>query len=350
MDIPLIKDEEDPKWALLGKLLDIIMSRRVKQEMAKRGIVPVNLAGAMLKLVLIAMFYSKDISYVVEEAKRRKELRGFAHLGDIPEAQKIYRFLGKFSEEQFMDFVSGVLSTICAKRGREGMLVVDSTDITVDLNWFRRRIKKSDLEEREFKWGYSPSKGYYIGYKLTLAIEYPSLKPLAFLLHQGSPNDAKLFEEILEELKRRRIARNGDTVICDRGYYSYDNYVMGIARFKIIPLLFTKKTFKMGKLLGKLSYPLPIFSRSNEEREKAFFNHLVMNLKAKLDNWRIYRPIRGMIEDIFKLAKEAFFLKKLHRYTARSVKKFVCLNVLLVGGVISLGINSKEELQRIAEW
>lgn len=308
MDIPLIKDEEDPKWALLGKLLDIIMSRRVKQEMAKRGIVPVNLAGAMLKIVLIAMFYSKDISYVVEEVKRRKELRGFAHLGDIPEAQKIYRFLGRFSEEQFMDFVSGVLSTICAKRGREGMLVVDSTDITVDLNWFRRRIKKSDLEEREFKWGYSPSKGYYIGYKLTLAIEYPSLKPLAFLLHQGSPNDAKLFEEILEELKRRRIARNGDTVICDRGYYSYDNYVMGIARFKIIPLLFTKKTFKMEKLLGKLSYPLPIFSRSNEERKKAFFNHLVMCLKAKLDNWRIYRPIRGMIEDIFKLAKEAFFL------------------------------------------
>jgi hypothetical protein len=26
------------------------------------------------------------------------------------------------------------------------------------------------------------------------------------------------------------------------------------------------------------------------------------------------------------------------------------LNVLLVGGVVSLGINSKEELQRIAEW
>ena len=350
MKSPLIKDEKDPKWVLLGKILAIIMSRRVKQEMAKRGIKPAYMAGAMLKIVFIAMFFSEDISYVVEEVKKRKELRGFAHMEEIPEAQNIYRFLGRFSEEQFLDVVSGVLNTICAKRGREGVLVVDSTDITVDLNWFRKRIRKADLEEREFKWGYSPSKGYYIGYKLTLAIEYPSLKPLAFLLHQGSPNDAKLFEEILEELKRRRIARNGDTVVCDRGYYRYDNYVIGIARFKVIPVIFTKKTFKMEKLPGKLSYPLSVFNRSNKEAEKAFFNRLVTRLKEKLDNWGVYRPIRGMVEDIFKLAKEAFGLKKLHRYTARSVKKFACLNVLLVGVLVSLGINSKVELQRLAEW
>ncbi|MHC1635684.1 MAG: hypothetical protein ACXQTS_03550 [Candidatus Methanospirareceae archaeon] len=55
------------------------------------------------------------------------------------------------------------------------------------------------------------SKGYYIGYKLSLAIEHPSLRPVAFLLHQGSPNDAKIYEKILEELRRKRIARNGDT-------------------------------------------------------------------------------------------------------------------------------------------
>ena len=46
----------------------------------------------------------------------------------------------------------------------------------------------------------------------------------------------------------------------------------------------------------------------------------------------------------------AFSLKDLHRYTKRSVKKFVCLHVLLVGIVVSLGINSKEELQKIDGW
>jgi len=54
-------------------------------------------------------------------------------------------------------------------------------------------ITKADLEEKEFKWRYSSSKGYYMGYKLTMVIEYPSLMPVAFLLHQGSPGDANLY-------------------------------------------------------------------------------------------------------------------------------------------------------------
>jgi len=76
----------------------------------------------------------------------------------------------------------------------------------------------------------------------------------------------------------------------------------------------------------------------------------VKNLKAILENWEKYKPIRGMIEHIFKLAENTFSLNNLHRYTKRSVKKFVCLHVLLVGIVVSLGINPKEELQKIADW
>jgi len=111
-----------------------------------------------------------------------------------------------------------------------------------------------------------------------------------------------------------------------------------------------KRTFKMAKMLGRLSYPLSVFNRPQNEAEKAFFIQLVRRLKTRLEQWEVYRPIRGMIEDVFKLAKEAFSLKRLHRYTERSVKKIVCLDVLLVGVAISLGITSKEELQRFAEW
>jgi hypothetical protein len=91
----------------LGKILNIIWFRRVKQEMAKRGIEPVDMTGVMLKIILIAMFFSVDISYVVAELKRRKELRCFAQVGEIHEAQKIYRFI--------VGFVSGVLNLICVK-------------------------------------------------------------------------------------------------------------------------------------------------------------------------------------------------------------------------------------------
>ena len=96
---------------------------------------------------------------------------------------------------------------------------------------------------------------------------------VAFLLHQGSPGDAKIYEEILEELKRRRIARDGDTIIFNKGYCGYKNYAMGISRFKVISV--TKKNFKMEKLMAMLSYPLSIFNRSNSEKEKEFYRGLV---------------------------------------------------------------------------
>ena len=65
-DTPLIIDEKDSKWVLLGKIISAVSSRRVKQEMAKQGVGPVNMAGVMLRIVLIAMFFSVDISYVVK--------------------------------------------------------------------------------------------------------------------------------------------------------------------------------------------------------------------------------------------------------------------------------------------
>ena len=63
---------------LLGTIISAVSSRRVKQEMAKQGVGPVNIAGVMLRIVLIAMFFSVDISYVVKELNRRIKLRRFA--------------------------------------------------------------------------------------------------------------------------------------------------------------------------------------------------------------------------------------------------------------------------------
>ena len=59
--------------------------------------------------------------------------------------------------------------------------------------------------------------------------------------------------------------------------------------------------------------------------------------------WERYRAVRSRMEDLFKLAKNAFSLDKLHRYTRKSVK----LNVLLLGMVVSMGIRKKEELHRL---
>jgi len=54
------------------------------------------------------MFFSVDTTCVVSELQKRTELRGFAKLGKIPEVEEI-------------------LSSICARGGRNRVLIVDNT-------------------------------------------------------------------------------------------------------------------------------------------------------------------------------------------------------------------------------
>jgi len=81
--------------------------------------------------------------------------------------------------------------------------------------------------------------------------------------------------QLANTIKRRRIARDGDTIIFDKGYYGYKNYAMGISRFKVISVIFPRKNFKMEKLMAMLSYPLSIFNHSNPEKAKEFYMGLV---------------------------------------------------------------------------
>ena len=120
-----------------------------------------------------------------------------------------------------------ILNSITKKRQRNAR-IIDCTDV----NYFRNPVRQKDLEGKEYRWGYSP-KGVFIGMKLTLVLEHPSLKPLLFLIHPAK-NEAKIFQEVLNELKRRRIIRKGDTVILDKGFYAYKNYLIGINEYRVV--------------------------------------------------------------------------------------------------------------------
>lgn len=159
-----------------------------------------------------------------------------------------------------------------------------------------------------------------------------------------------MFDNIVHELRKRRIARIGGLLVCDMGYYSYRNYTRGIREFKIGPLIFSKKNFNREKLMQNLSYPLSIFGRPYTDATMNPFKNLVKRLLDSLSHQDCFQAIRSLIEDEFKLAKDAFSLQNFHRYTTRSVKKAVSLNVLLSGLVISLGFREKKQLQRLSEW
>ena len=96
------------------------------------------------------------------------------------------------------------------KKKTKKTFIVDATPVDVDINFHRNKKTKKHLEKLNLKWSYSSFKGYYIRFKATVVMNYDSMNPVSILIHSGAPNDARLFEEILENLKKRRIIRKGD--------------------------------------------------------------------------------------------------------------------------------------------
>jgi Transposase DDE domain len=348
---PLIPINEDYKWRLLSEILNVFDLRSTKQILSQYKILPLEKSIPALKIVLTSMYFCLEISYIVRELEDKKKLRKFMKIKSVPSEDEVYSIMSSFDPEQFINFVIVILNNVCSRRKRgSSQIIIDSTDINLDLNWFKRKISKKMLENRDFKWGHSTHRGYFIGMKLSLALEYPSLKPLAFIVNEANVSEYTVYPQILEELQRRRKIRAGDILYFDKGYYSYENYVIGIAKYKIVPVIFPKINCNFNKLFDMLRYPLNIFdSKRNTKEEKKLFKRLVAKFKSLIDNWGGLRPIRSLIEDVFKLAKKACNMENLHRYTMRSVKKYCSLAVFLTGAVIAFSISDKKMLQRLAE-
>lgn len=332
--------------------MDIISSRLVKQAMARHNVVPIEKAGTIIRILFISMFFSLDITFLLSELRKRKRLRQFVRVSEVPSAQSIYQFVSKFEEYQFVHLISDILNSMCRQPSRRKFrkVIVDGSSITLDLNVFRRTFRKKDLLDRDYRWGFSNTRGYYLGFKLTLVVEYPTLLPLCVLLHPGSPHDSSLFEEIMEELKRRRIIQNRDMIIFDKGYFSTRNYQLGVLKYRTIPVIFPRSNFDINKVFSKMCYPLSLYSRHDFKRAKKEYENLVAILARELNRWTDFLVIRSSIEDFFKLVKDALSLKQLHRYSRKSVLKFICIDVLLAGIIILTGFRSKKQLQALAEW
>ncbi|KZX12623.1 hypothetical protein MBORA_11070 [Methanobrevibacter oralis] len=94
--------------------------------------------------------------------------------------------------------------------------------------------------------------------------------------------------------------------------------------------MFPKDNFNITKLDNIISYLLEVFNKTKKIiTEKRFYNHLKYELFKKLDNWKKFKPIRGKIEDFFKLLKQRLNIKEIQKYTSKSVEKTVYLNVFL---------------------
>jgi transposase len=118
------------------------------------------------------------------------------------------------------------------------------------------------LEENDYEFGFSSSKGKFIGGKLTIAMDYDTCQPLTMLFHRGAVSDTKIYLEILADLKRRRILKKGDLILADKGYFSFKNYRNGLMDYKIIPLIRPKKNTRKDMSFQSIQLSIRVYSRN----------------------------------------------------------------------------------------
>jgi hypothetical protein len=102
-------------------------------------------------------------------------------------------------------------------------IIIDSTSITLDLKFSGKFLSKQMLLTKTIKEPFV-SIGHYSGFKMTISMDQKTCKPLAILIHEGSPNDSKYLMKFYLSLKKRKILRKRQLILCDKGFYSAESW------------------------------------------------------------------------------------------------------------------------------
>lgn len=344
--------KRDPKFNLLNNVYINIESKKNQHIFSENGVKNIQMMIICLKIVFMSKFYNYPVSRVIYEMNRNKRLKHYMRIhNDVPTEGQVYEYLSRYSPEQYQNISNSFFKLYLKSNKRHTSdLIVDATPVACDINILKEYVTPERLEKLDLDFGFSSNKGHYIGFKVTVVLEKDSLCPISIIIHSGAKHDSKIFEEVLEELKRRRILKKEEKIYFDKGYYSIDNYIMGINEYNIVPIIFPKSSFKMSKLQGRMSTKLDIFKDKKTLNEnKKLFLRLTTELYKNIENWKKLKPIRGLIEDFFKVAKDAFGLGIFHSYTQKSMRKNIYLCLLLTTLVIQQGFKTKTQLQKLAE-
>ena len=202
------------------------------------------------------VFFSYPISGVVNELNRQSSLRNFAGISEVPSENQVYDYFSRYGQKTYCKIANAILKKFYRPhKSRKDIYITDATPVKCDINTIKKYITPEHLKKLKLKWGYSTTNGHYIGYKVTVVLEMTTKIPVSILIHPGSPNDTKIFDEVLKELKKRSLIKSKDIIYFDKGYFSHKNYEIGINKYNIIPVIFPKKVFKINKFKDRMSSP-----------------------------------------------------------------------------------------------
>jgi|APFre7841882654_1041346.scaffolds.fasta_scaffold81781_1 hypothetical protein len=323
---PLIPDITHPKWIIAIKLLEIIGSPRARKMASRLKISDIDNYLLSIKFLVLSDLFERDISSLISEINANSKLRKLLGIKSHINPQYIYRFHSKLDYNLTYDFFKKLFSfRRVYRRKRHDIIIVDTTSIAIDLNLWRNK-HKIGKENKKYKYAYDHSRGYYVGFKLILAIN-EDFEVLGFEIHENSPHDSKLLISFLEKLVQSRIVRFGDIIVCDKGFTSKQNYQVLINRFYVVPVVYPKKNTNIDKIIDSFNPPLDAFFHN--KRKLNLWLEIVAAFKKLIAKWEDFKIIRSNIEDLFNIAKNSLGMKQIHQYTKLSVKKKVARIIFL---------------------
>ena len=340
------------KFRLLDKVFINIDDKKNRHIFSENGVKNIEMMIMCIKIVFLSKFYNYPVSRVIYEINIDKRLKRFLKIeNDVPSEAQVYEYLSRYSPDQYNNISNSFFKLFLKlNKTRKSDWIVDATPVACDINILKKYVSPEHLEKLNLDMGFSTTKGYYIGFKATVVLEKDSLCPISIIIHSGAKNDSKIFDEVLEELKIRRLLQKGQVILFDKEYYSIENYINAINKYNVIAVIFPKQSFTIGKLDARMSTTLDIFHDKNTlEEEKNLFLKLTTTLYEKLENWKELKSVRGLIEDFFKVCKDAFGLGEFHSYTQSSMRRNIYLCILLSTLVIQQGFDTKTKLQQLAE-
>ena len=344
---PLIPDDKHPKWMIVLKILEIIGSPRARKIAVRLKIYDVDNFLLAIKIIILSNLFERDISGIVSEINQNLELKKILDVDFPVNAQYIYKFIFDLSYESVYSFLSRLFQVERRKRvKRQKTIIIDTTPIVIDLNTWRNRYRIGN-RNKEYKYSYYPSIGYYVGFKLILAIDL-DYNLVGFEIYKNCPNDSKLLVSFIEKLFKSRRIHSGDLILCDKGFTSKMNYQTLINRFYLIPIIYPRKNTNIDRIIGDLNPPLDVFSNNKYKLEK--WLQIVDQFKNLICKWTNFKQCRIEIEVFFNIAKNTLGLNKIHQYTLPSVEKKVAPIVFLATELISLANSLNIDVKTIPFW
>lgn len=211
-------NQKDPKLCLLNKILKFIDTPKTIKILSRNGVHNTTLFMDCLKIIIISMYYNYTMSEVIRQLESDYQRRKYFKIKEVPSIQEFYEYISRYNSEQFNNITNSILSQIHKSNKRPiKTYLVDATPVATDINILKEFITKERLEKLKLKWGYSTTKKYYIGFKVTVTLDKETLCPVSILIHPGAPHDTIIYEEVLKELKRRRLFAKRTPILFDMG-------------------------------------------------------------------------------------------------------------------------------------